>query len=207
MATVLRALTFEIFFVGALGKLSKHIAFDMQLDMSQFLSRKALGGDGAAIFDLYAVLVHRGSSAHCGIQMYMCMYVHACTPAHTHRQHKHTHTYTRMRARTQIHTHTHTHTHTHRSRWWRSTCVRPRCCRPSPPHRSGPIPRHPYAAQLQPTLFLCPPQPSPQVKEADPRTLARTLVEPTLLVHRCLLLDGWQAPRPAGAGRGERWGR
>ena len=48
------------------GKLSKHIAFDMQLDMSAFLSRKALGGDGAAIFDLYGVLVHRGSSAHCG---------------------------------------------------------------------------------------------------------------------------------------------
>jgi ubiquitin C-terminal hydrolase len=44
-------------------KLSEHIAFDMKLDMSPFLSRKPLGGEEGGIYDLYGVLVHRGSSA------------------------------------------------------------------------------------------------------------------------------------------------
>ncbi len=48
------------------SKLSQHIAFDMQLDMSPFLSRTPLGGEAGGIYDLYGVLVHSGSSAQSG---------------------------------------------------------------------------------------------------------------------------------------------
>jgi ubiquitin carboxyl-terminal hydrolase 36/42 len=61
-------LQFKRFSSGGMdgGKVSKHVAFDMQLDMSEFLSRPALGGEDAAIFDLYGVLVHDGQSTNCG---------------------------------------------------------------------------------------------------------------------------------------------
>jgi ubiquitin carboxyl-terminal hydrolase 36/42 len=54
-------------FMGMQGsKISTHIAYDFEIDMGRYLSRKVPSGDKACIYDLYAVLVHRGSSAHCG---------------------------------------------------------------------------------------------------------------------------------------------
>ena len=61
-------------FAGSLGgKISRHIAFETELDMGKFLSRRAGAGETDNMYDLYGVLVHKGSSAQCGIR--------ACTHA------------------------------------------------------------------------------------------------------------------------------
>jgi hypothetical protein len=48
------------------GKIGRYIAFDAELDMSAYLSTKGGKNRAECLFDLYGVLVHRGSSAQVG---------------------------------------------------------------------------------------------------------------------------------------------
>ncbi|KAJ1487277.1 hypothetical protein T484DRAFT_1889440 [Baffinella frigidus] len=48
------------------GKISRHVAFPEVLDMREYLTDPSRGGGGNTVYDLYATLIHKGSSANSG---------------------------------------------------------------------------------------------------------------------------------------------